>query len=293
MAEGKLDFGLSDALQDSNLGPQLGDMFAEGSGREFLPPRLQTYLTFREKNDERLGPKGDASKGEIELLDNPVDILAAERSATAQMVRQGWDEARAVKATAVGIRDENRWGTLVCDPVKFPGGALGTYVRLISHSEQESATNEEKGAAGIAVLPQLEDGRIALMATYRHATRSWALQIPKGAINPGDTILRTVQKELGEETGAELDGDPTHLGYIIPDDGILSSQVPLFFAKVKITGEPIPEESEAIGSLHLLSIGDATRLVNEGKYENDGKVYDLGDSFTQAALFQASSQGLI
>ena len=281
MGESKEDYNIPEALRDPNLGPQLKKLFKEDKGHEFLPPRIQELFQFKTKWGEKLGPNGDSSKGEIEILDNPEDIFAAEEAAANQLIKQNVPEKEARKRTKAGIRNESRWGVSICDAVRFPGGALGTYVREISWPQLEY------GLDGIAVIPVLEDGRIALPATYRHSTRRWGLEIPKGGTEP-EGIVKTIERELSGEAGAELLGEPERIGSNTPDNGILASNVPLFIARVRIVGKAIPEESEAIGKLHLFKpeeLKDA--VLNESHIDSEGKTYDTTDSFTQIALLRA------
>lgn len=283
----RLDWGLSRALEDPNLGPQLKNLFTQGEGGEFLPPRIQELFAFKEKYGHRLGEKGDWTQGQIEILDNPVDILAAEKAAINQLVRQGVPEEEATQRVSVGIKAQTRWGVSICDAVKFPNGALGTYVREISWPQLE------QGLDGIAVIPVLEDGRVTLTASYRHATRKWGLEIPKGGTDP-EGIATTIKRELSEEAGVEIIGEPELIGHDTPDNGILASKVPVYFAKVRIIGQPIPEESEAIGDLVIMTKAQLQKALADGQYtDSNGRKYDLTDSFTQIAFTQALTKGLI
>lgn len=283
----RLDWGLSQTLEDPTLGSQLKDLFAQGRGREFLPSRLQKYFTFREKWGEKLGPLGNTQNGEIEIFLNPIDIFAAEKAAIGQLMRQGLSEDEAAKRIQVGVRNESRWGVSICDAVRFPSGALGTYVREISWPQLE------QGLDGIAVIPVLEDGRIILTASYRHATRRWCLEIPKGGTDP-EGIAITIKRELLEEAGVEIIGEPKLVGYNTPDNGILASRVPVYFARVRIIGQPIPEESEAIGGLVIMNKTEFKKALADGEYtDSSGKKYDLTDSFTQITFNQAITKRLI
>lgn len=277
----RLDWGLPQTLEDPTLGPQMRELFARGKGHEFLPPRIQELFAFKQKYGHRLGQKGDWTKGEIEILDNPVDILVAEKAAINQLVRQGVPEEEATQRVSVGIKAQTRWGISICDAVKFPGGAMGTYVREISWPQLEL------GLDGIAVIPVLEDGRIILTASYRHATRSWGLEIPKGGTDP-EGITRTIKRELPEEAGVEIIGEPKLVGYNTPDNGILASKVPVYFARVRILGQPIPEESEAIGGLVIMNKAELKKALADGEYtDSNGRKYDLTDSFTQITFTKA------
>lgn len=286
--EHRPDYGFLETRNDPNLGPQLEGLFSEDKGEFLLPPRIQEYLAFRRKYSDKLGPDGDSTKGEIEILNNPLEILAAEKIAAQRLINRGMPEGTAIKRVQVGLRAEDQWGAKICDAVKFPGNALGTYVRDISWGKLET------GTTGVAILPRLTDGRIVLTKAFRHATRDWVLEIPRGGMGVGSSIINTIKRELKEEGGAELVIDPIDLGLYTPDSGILESTVPLYHALVKITGTAIPEETEAIGGLVLLRPYEALKALEEGNYTDaQGKLYHFTDGFTQTAFKKAEDLGLI
>lgn len=281
------DYNIPIALENPTLGPQLRDLFAEGKGHEFLPFRLQKLFAFKEKHAHRLGPKGDWTKGEIEILENPIDIFGAEKAAIGQLMRQGIPEEEAYQRISAGIKSQSRWGVSICDAVRFPSGTLGTYVREISWP------NLETGVDSVAVIPVLEHGRIALPITFRHAIRQLGLEIPKGGTEP-EGVAATIKRELSEEAGVEIIGEPEEIGIYTPDNGILASNVPLFLARVRIVGQAIPEESEAIGKLLLLTKEELLKALNDGIHtDSEGKVYNFTDGFTKVALLTAIQRGLI
>lgn len=102
--------------------------------------------------------KGDASKGEIEIIrETPVY--------------------------------ENAFCTLYDDHVAFANGE-GRYVRF-----------EWKAPYGVVVLPRTVSGDVLLIRTFRHETRSWNWEVPKGFGEQGLTPEQCALKELREETG--------------------------------------------------------------------------------------------
>jgi len=278
------DWGLLETRDNPVLAAQLDRLFTEGKGEFLLPPRIQAYFAFRRKYADKLGQKGDSAKGEIEIVDNPLEILAAEKTAARRLINRGLPEDEAIKRVQVGVRAEDLWGVKICDAVKFPGGAFGTYVRDISWGKLET------GTVGVAILAQLEDGRFFLIKAFRHTTRDWVLGIPREGMDVGASVINTIKRKLKEEGGV----NPVDLGSYAPDTGILESRVPLYFARVKITNRPIPEESEAIGGLALLTKEQMQTALKEGKYtDSEGKNYDFTDGFTQTAFKKAQDLGLI
>ena len=109
---------------------------------------------------------------------------------------------------------------LVRDAVYFPQGTPGTYDRLLWKSELIHQF------PGVAVLPILPSGRIVLILNYRHATRSWELELPRGEIKSQETLEEAAFRELKEETGL-VASSVAFLGKMATDTGVLSSVIPV------------------------------------------------------------------
>ncbi len=58
---------------------------------------------------------------------------------------------------------------------------------------------KHKGAA--AIVPVDEDGRIIMVRQYRNAVEKYTLEIPAGAINPGEDMKTAAMRECEEEIG--------------------------------------------------------------------------------------------
>lgn len=129
---------------------------------------------------------------------------------------------------------ENRFAALFEDDVIFPSGAVGTFVRF-SWRKRE----------GAAVLPILPDGSIVLIEQFRHATRSWSIEAPRGFGEPGESPEEAALREMAEETGFR-DADLVDLGRVVPDPGMSGNGVRLFLAYCRGTqGSLDLEETEA------------------------------------------------
>ncbi len=76
----------------------------------------------------------------------------------------------------VGVVREDQYWIWLRDAVYFPKGVPVTYDRLIWKSELKS------NSPGVAVLPILPSGHVVLNLNYRHATKSWELELPRGGI---------------------------------------------------------------------------------------------------------------
>jgi ADP-ribose pyrophosphatase len=81
-------------------------------------------------------------------------------------------------------------------------------------------------AAILAVTPDL---RIPLVRQYRPAVETTVLELPSGAIDPGETPEAAARRELLEESGCEA-GDLVLLGQLHVDSGRMETQQWAFFA---------------------------------------------------------------
>lgn len=233
----------------------------------------QSYLKLLYNHSDTLGPFGKASEGEIEIIRDPETI---------QQI-----EAQARRKT--GIVYQDKFWILLNDPVRFPSGKTGIYSRLLW-------VNSLEGTPGVAVLPILPDGRIALNFNYRHATRSWEIELPRGGINKGESIKEACKREVKEETGKVI-SHLEYLGDMTPDSGMTNTVVPIYLAKVIAEEASHPEESEAIKAVLAFTIEEIKEGYRKGyllvsKDDTQIKV-PLRDPFLAFALFQAEIRNVI
>lgn len=100
-------------------------------------------------------------------------------------------------------------------------------VRLPSGLELEVELVEHPGAVAVAALDQA--GRMLLVRQFRPALGDWTLELPAGALEPGEDPVRAAARELEEETGhraARLEAWTS----IAPAPGFASEVVHLFGA---------------------------------------------------------------
>jgi len=205
-------------------------------------PETQThlgqYLKMIHEHDVTFGPLGSWQKGEIEIIVNPEQIKRIENQTRLRLISKGVSEKTAENWSAVGIVAEDNYWMWIRDAVVFPSGVYGTYDRLMWKSGMD-------GAPGVAVLAILANKKIVVNLAYRHATRSWEIELPRGKKQQGETLEQTALRELKEETGYQLTKTEL-LGSCAPNSGVLMSVVPLFFGIASHSGETQKEFSEAI-----------------------------------------------
>lgn len=227
---------------------------------------VEQYLNFLNTHAEFLGTHGDIGKQEIAIVGDPAKIREIEE----------------ITGREVGIIYQDKYWTWLNDPVQFPNGVYGVYGRMIW-------THALKGPTGVAVLPVLSDGRLVLNRMFRHATRSWELELPRGGVDEGETLVEAAIRETKEETGLVID-EVVYLGNMAPDSGMTSAIVPIYLAKVRSRGESKPEDSEAIAGIHAFTIEELRKGFKEGyvSMDLDGKKMEipLRDPFLAYALLQ-------
>ena len=72
------------------------------------------------------------------------------------------------------------------------------------------------GAA--AMVPILDDGKVALIKQYRHAVGEYLWEIPAGTLEPDEDPIACAHRELVEETGYEANR-LEELAQILPAPG--------------------------------------------------------------------------
>jgi ADP-ribose pyrophosphatase len=136
-------------------------------------------------------------------------------------------------------------------------------------------------------MPILPDGKIVLNCNYRHTTRSWEIELPRGVINVGESAEDAARRETLEETGMAID-DIIQLGAIPPDSGVVSAVIPIFMAKVVAHQDANREDSEAIEDVLALSVSEIKTAFANGFLELEirGNPYKVSfrDPFLAYAL---------
>lgn len=261
------------------------DQFSNHSGTD----RLQSYLQFLKTFDETLGPCGNHNNGEIEVLLNPDEISEVEALQQKRLLKRGLSLKEAQQMSQCGIIQSDTYWIWVRDAVIFPSGHKGTYNRVIWRSAVD-------GPGNVAILPILKDGRIVMNLNYRHSTRAFEVEIPRGSRLYGETPERACRRELRAETGC-LTERQVYLGSITPDTSTVTTITPVFLGYVSEQIDNQQEPSEAILGLLTLNKEEVKEAFVRGfiEVEVKGKVQKVSfrDSYLAFALLQAEARGLI
>lgn len=249
--------------------------------------RVKTYLDFL-KERALIGHFADKKKGEIEIVSDFDEILHIQALQKKRLLKRGYCLKEAYDSSRVGIVFQDQYWICIRDAVIFPSGSRGTYNRLLWKSALD-------GCVGVAVLPITSDGKVMLNLNYRHATRSWELELPRGIRKHGETPQQAALRELREETGLKVKSFEM-LGNVAPDTGSLASVIPVFYGIVISAGQNSPDRSEAILKIMSFTKKELETGLKMGYVEveiNKEKIkVPIRDSFLTFALLQAQIRNL-
>jgi ADP-ribose pyrophosphatase len=189
------------------------------------------------------------------------------------VIRSWQEDQGGWRGHPIGILYEDEYIIVIRDLVKFPDGTIGGYTRLVY-------TNDLKGGMSVAIFPMYEN-KIVLLWHYRHSTRRWHLEIPRGFGVANLPPEENAVIELYEEFQA-VPETIENLGIFYPDTGIASHAVNLFFAELKEFG--LPENHEGI---------EKPELFDLQTFEEKIRTNEIMDSFTLAAYSRCKLLGLI
>ncbi|MBN2239428.1 MAG: NUDIX hydrolase [Dehalococcoidales bacterium] len=173
----------------------------------------------------------------------------------------------------IGIILEDPFIFLIRDLVEFPDLTRNGYIRSVNRDTLQ-------GGQGVVILAKNAE-KFLLLHQYRHATRSWHLEIPRGCGEPGILAEDQAKTEIKEETGGEI-STLVNLGYFYNNSAFEGSPVYLFFAQVSLIGEPA--KNEGIDKFVWVDIVELERLIRDG---------EITDGFTIAAYTRAKLSQLI
>ena len=211
-------------------------------------------------------PELFSNTGPLKIIMDETEVNTWQKTRALQTDHPGeWDQ--------IGIVLNDPYFIVMRDLVEFPDGSRRGYSRLINRASLEEST-------GVAILPVINN-QVVLLHQYRHSTRSWHYEIPRGYGEIGLTAEEDARKELMEEIGASV-ARLVPLGMLHTNSGLVCDPVSLFFAELSSLGEP--ETLEGIDSYALLNLQELEDWICSGK---------INDGFTIAAYARAKLHKLL
>jgi ADP-ribose pyrophosphatase len=223
---------------------------------------LADYLAFADAHPELFAnPPGAGFK----ILREEADIQKAELEAAQQLKGQGLPTEWA----RVGIAFQDQYAIILRDAVCCPDGSLGTYTRGVGGI-----------VPGVIVLP-IYQGQVLLISHFRHATRTWHLEIPRGFGTKGLYSEENAKKEVKEEVEGNI-SRLVPLGHIYPDTGVGAGYNDFFYADIETYGQP--EANEGISEILPIPLAEFERMIRDN---------EITDGFTITAYALAKTRGLL
>jgi len=205
--------------------------------------------------------------GGIDVITDPVATARIESTMAERFAAQGMpcDWARA------GVFYEDPYLILLRDAVIFPDGKPGLYHRVIARNDEPT---------GVAILARYR-GDFVLLKHFRHPSRAWHVEIPRGAVGADEDPAQMAQVEISEEIGGTI-RSLQRLGLLHGASALMRHSVVLVYAELEAIGTPAI--GEGIAEIVLVAPGDLERMIADGA---------VTDAFTVAAAYHARLRGLL
>lgn len=186
----------------------------------------------------------------LEILLQESEIRQAEEYVAEKLRKSG----KPVEWAQVGVAFKDPYLVLLRDAVRFPDGTLGTYLRSAPAADD---------FPGVAILPVWQ-GQVLLIRHFRHATRTWHLEIPRGFGMDPDA-RQSAGQELREEIGAD-EITLIDLGEAYPDASADNGTICYFYASVAKYGKP--ERQEGITDILPTPVAEFERMIRDGELKD-------------------------
>jgi ADP-ribose pyrophosphatase len=205
--------------------------------------------------------------GGIDVITDPTETARIEMAMAERFSAQGMprDWARA------GVFYEDPYIILLRDAVIFPDGKPGLYHRVIAHNDEPT---------GVAILARFR-GEYVLVRHFRHPSRTWYLEIPRGAVGADEEPAQMARVEISEEIGGTI-RSLQRIGLVHGASALMRHSVVLVHAELEAVGTP--EIGEGIAEIMLVAPAELERLIKESA---------ITDAFTVAAAYHARLRGLL
>jgi ADP-ribose pyrophosphatase len=204
--------------------------------------------------------------GGIDVVTDPAETARIENGMAERFAAKGMPREWA----RAGVFYEDPYLLVLRDAVIFPDGKPGLYHRAIARHDEPT---------GVAILGRYR-GDVILLRHFRHPTREWHLEIPRGAVAIDENPTQMAQVEISEEIGGTITS-MTQMGVLHGASAFMRHRVVLVYAEFSAIGTPAL--GEGIAEIVSVAPTELDRLIREGA---------VTDSFTVAAAYHAKLRGL-
>jgi len=164
----------------------------------------------------------------------------------------GNERGRPWRVLSSTVLIDSRYLRLRSDAIELPNGA-----RI-----NEYYVRETRGFA--VIFPVTPQERVVLVRQYKHGINERVLELPAGAIDPGENAVDCAVRELAEETGYAAPRDLELIRAFITDPTNSDGRFSLFLARdVELRFPQKLDPTEEI-DVELASFEDLRRYVRDG-----------------------------
>lgn len=211
----------------------------------------------------------------INQEDYPIQILINEKDIK---------ECEKTIQNEIGIVYHDKYLYLIRDAIKFQNGEYGSYLRFI---------NEVDSNNSIVVLPIIYNKNdkktyILLEKHFRHASRQYLYEFPRGFGNSNLSVEENVLNELEEEIGLNNHTFIKNIGKIYPDSGLFEKYVNVYIVEYQLNKNEFifntNDDYEGITEFKVISKEKLFELIASNK---------ITDGFTLSTIMLAISKGII
>ncbi|HEY8369445.1 MAG TPA: NUDIX hydrolase [Thermodesulfobacteriota bacterium] len=129
----------------------------------------------------------------------------------------------------------------------------------------------------VGVLPFLDRDTVVMTEQYRYVSKRVTLEMPTGAMAPGESREAAANRELAEETGYRA-GRLTYLTTFHSNKSIMDETCHLFIGEELVPATAPPDETEFI-EVRTLPFDEVLRMVTAG---------EITDAMTVIAVLAAA-----
>ncbi len=150
------------------------------------------------------------------------------------------------------------------------------YVEINQVTEGKQIFVREK-YSGVVIIPCDNQGNILLLRHMRAVEKNPMLELPRGIMEAGETVVQGAARELFEETNLKAaESDFIELGKIHPDSGFLNDDTTIVMVNVKkFENVKANDKSEKIVGHIVVTKDELRKLIHDKK---------ICDGFTLSAF---------
>lgn len=171
-------------------------------------------------------------------------------------------------------RDSGLIETFVSKKTVWRGKAVNFDVDTVRLPNGKLATREYVAHPGaVGVVPFVDKDTIVMVRQYRHPVGEVTLELPAGKIDPRESLLACIKRELAEETGYTA-AKFTPLIKYWPTPAFADEVLHLYIATGLKAGRMNADEDEFLEVVHM-SFKKAVEMVRRGKIRDSKTVVGL------------------